>query len=174
MSASGWVAVSCLSTKTATSFFQKAALNPFSVQPVLVLGIALTQNPAIGLFEFPEVCTGPRFGPVLGLSGWHSFSLVDPPCHTAWCHWQTCYRHSQLSVSLTEMLNSTSPNTVPWGTPLVTAFHLDVEFLIATLKVQPSSQFLIHQVVHLSVMFLSSLQTKISCKTVSNALQNSR
>ena len=32
------------------------------------------------------------------------------------------------------MLKSTSPKTVPWGTPLVTGFHLNVEPLITTLS----------------------------------------
>jgi len=44
----------------------KAAFNPFSTQPVFVFGIALTQvqNPALGLVELHEVCTGPPIKPV--------------------------------------------------------------------------------------------------------------
>ncbi|KAK4805791.1 hypothetical protein QYF61_000397, partial [Mycteria americana] len=44
----------------------RAALNPFSAQPVSVLGIAPThaQHLALGLVELHEVCTGPPLKPV--------------------------------------------------------------------------------------------------------------
>ena len=44
----------------------RAALNPFSAQPVFVLGIALAQmqDLALGLVELHEVCTGPPLKPV--------------------------------------------------------------------------------------------------------------
>jgi len=44
----------------------KAALNPFSAQPVFVLGIAPThvQDLALGLVEPLEVCMGPLLKPV--------------------------------------------------------------------------------------------------------------
>jgi len=44
----------------------RAALNPFSAQPVFVFGIAQThvQDFALGLVELPDVCTGPHLKPV--------------------------------------------------------------------------------------------------------------
>jgi len=44
----------------------RAALHPFSTQPVFVLGIASThiQHLALGLVELHEVCTGPLVKPV--------------------------------------------------------------------------------------------------------------
>ncbi|KAK4830184.1 hypothetical protein QYF61_008975 [Mycteria americana] len=57
-----------------------AALNPFSAQPVLVLGIAPTQvqDLALGLVELHEVCTGPPLKPVkVPLDGIPSLQRVD-------------------------------------------------------------------------------------------------
>ena len=42
-----------------------------------------------------------------------------------------------LSMLLTKRLNSTVPRTQPWGTPLVTGVHLDIEPLTATRSVWP-------------------------------------
>ena len=53
----------------------------------------------------------------------------------------------QLLMSLIKMLKSTHPKTDPWGTPLITSFHLDIEPLITTLCLQPFNQFFIHRVV---------------------------
>ncbi|KAK4830748.1 hypothetical protein QYF61_013198 [Mycteria americana] len=58
----------------------KAALNPFSTQPVFVLGIAPTrvQDLALGLVEFHEVCMGPPLKPVkVPLDGIPSLQCVD-------------------------------------------------------------------------------------------------
>ena len=59
-----------------------AALNPFSTQPLFVLGIALAQMEALalalGLVEPHEVCTGPSLKPVqVPLDGSPSFHCVD-------------------------------------------------------------------------------------------------
>jgi len=62
----------------------------------------------------------------------------------------------------------------PLGIPLITGLHLDVKLLTTSLWVQLSSQFLIHRVIHLSNPCLSSLETRVSCGTVSNALHESR
>ena len=51
-----------------------------------------------------------------------------------------------LSVSLMKMLNSTCPCIDPWGTPLITGFHLGVELLTVTLYMQPSSHSLISRI----------------------------
>jgi len=51
----------------------RAALHPFSTQPVYVLGIASThaQDPVLGLVEFHKVRTGPPLQPVqVPLDGW--------------------------------------------------------------------------------------------------------
>ncbi|KAK4824031.1 hypothetical protein QYF61_009622 [Mycteria americana] len=58
----------------------KASLNPFSTQPVFVLGIALThvQDLALGLAELHEVGTGPNLKPVkVPLDGTPSLQRVD-------------------------------------------------------------------------------------------------
>lgn len=49
-----------LLSNTPKSFFPWAALHPFSTQPLLVLGIAQTQEQdfGCGLVEFHEVCPG--------------------------------------------------------------------------------------------------------------------
>jgi len=53
-------------SSTSTVLLLRAALNPFSTQPVSVHGIALTyvQNIALGLVELHEVCMGPPLKPV--------------------------------------------------------------------------------------------------------------
>jgi len=58
----------------------------------------------------------------------------------------------------------------PWKTPLITGIHLDIELLTATQKfwVQPSSQFLIHRVVHPSVPCLSIWKTRMFSAAMSN------
>ncbi|KAK4821092.1 hypothetical protein QYF61_013420 [Mycteria americana] len=58
----------------------RAALNPFSTQPVFVLGIAPThvQDLALGLVELHEVCTGPPLKPVkVSLDGILSLQCVN-------------------------------------------------------------------------------------------------
>ena len=58
----------------------RAALNPFSTQPVSVLGIVLThlQDLAFGLVGLYEVCTGPPLEPVkVPLHGIPSLQCVD-------------------------------------------------------------------------------------------------
>ena len=60
-----------------------------------------------------------------------------------------------LSVFLTKMLNNTGPYTDPWGMPLITGFHLDIEPFITTFWVQPSSQFLIFCVIYPSIKSMS-------------------
>lgn len=45
-------------------------------------------------------------------------------------------------------LDSTGPSTDPWGAPLITVFHLDVEPWTVTPWMWPFSHFLIHLAVH--------------------------
>ncbi|PKU43516.1 hypothetical protein llap_6172 [Limosa lapponica baueri] len=64
--------------------FLRPALNPFSAQPVFVLGIAAThvQDLALDLVELHEVCTGPSFKPVrVPLDGIISLQRVDQSTH---------------------------------------------------------------------------------------------
>jgi len=49
------------STGTPKSFWAGAALSPFSAQPVLIPGVALTQVKDLALVEPHEVHTGPAF-----------------------------------------------------------------------------------------------------------------
>ena len=67
----------------------------------------------------------------------------------------------------TKMLNNTRPSTDPWGMPLITGLHLNIELLTATLWMRPSSQFLIQWVVHLSNLFFFNLVTRMLCSAVS-------
>lgn len=78
-----------------------------------------------------------------------------------------------MSSSPPKILSNTGPNTDPWGTPLITSHHLDTEPWTTTLWVWPSGPFLIHWVVHLSHPCLSGLGTRMSCRTVTNALHKS-
>ncbi|KAK4827142.1 LOW QUALITY PROTEIN: hypothetical protein QYF61_014736 [Mycteria americana] len=113
----------------------RAALNPFSTQPVFVLGIALThvQDLALGLVELYGVRIGPTSQACQGPSGWHLFPPASAP-HSLVLLADLLRVHSiPLSMSLTKMLNSAGPNTDPWGTPLITGLHLDIEPLTATL-----------------------------------------
>ena len=58
----------------------RSAFNPFSAQPVFVLGITLTpvQDLALGLVELHEACMGPPLKPVkVPLDGIPSLQHVD-------------------------------------------------------------------------------------------------
>ncbi|PKU30563.1 hypothetical protein llap_19132 [Limosa lapponica baueri] len=79
-SAHCWLTLIFSSTSTPKCFTLRAVLNPFSTQPVFVLGIALTQmqDLALGLVELQEVCTGPPLKPVqVPLDGIPSLQRVD-------------------------------------------------------------------------------------------------
>ncbi|KAK4831337.1 hypothetical protein QYF61_017468 [Mycteria americana] len=84
-SAHCWLMLSFSSTNTPKSFSSgRAALNPFSAQPVFVLGIAPThvQDLALGPVELHEVRTGPPLKPVrVPLEGipslWHVNSTTQ-------------------------------------------------------------------------------------------------
>ena len=52
-----------------------------------------------------------------------------------------------LSMSLIKVLNSVGHNTESWGMQLIAVFHLDIELLTITLRMQPPSEFLIHETV---------------------------
>jgi len=54
------------------------------------------------------------------------------------------------SRSLKKILNSTGPNTNPWGTPLVTDCQFEKELFTTTLWVKSVSQFPTHRIDHLS------------------------
>ena len=75
-----------------------------------------------------------------------------------------------LAKSLMKKLNSTGPSTDPWGTPLVTGVHLDIELLTTTLCQRLSNQFLSHRTDHPSNPYLSNLERRTLSGTVSKAL----
>ena len=114
----------------------RTALDPFSAQPVFVLGIVPThmQDFTLGIVEIHEVCLGPPLKPVkVPLDGIPSLQYVD--CTTqlgAISKLAECALNPIVCVA-NKMLNSTAPNTNPQGTPLVTGLHLDIELLTATL-----------------------------------------
>lgn len=105
------------------------------------------QAPVFGLVEFHEVSMGSPLN--LVKVGCHPFSQVCWLLHTTWCNLQW------LCILSTAVLN-TSPNTESWGTSLVTG----LKSLTATLWIQPSSQFLIHQKGHPSNPCIYSLEAK--------------
>ena len=67
-----------------------------------------------------------------------------------------------------------SLKTDPWGMPLITGLHLDIEPLMTTLCLWPFNQFFIHQVVHPSNPHPSNLEIRMWWGTMSKALLKSR
>ena len=65
------------------------------------------------------------------------------------------------SMSLIKMLKCTSTKTDSWGTPYVIHLYLDLEPLTTALWLQPSNQFLTHQIVLLSNPYLSNLEIRM-------------
>jgi len=64
------------------------------------------------------------------------------------------------------MLKSSGPKMDPWGTPLITGLHLDMEPLTTALWLRPSNQFLIQHTVQLSNPSLSNLEIRLWCRTI--------
>ncbi|PKU46206.1 hypothetical protein llap_3480 [Limosa lapponica baueri] len=80
LSAHCWVMLSFSSTNTPQVLLLRAALNPFSAQPVFVLGITLTrmQDLTFGLVEFYEVGMRTDLKPVqVPLDGLPSFQCIN-------------------------------------------------------------------------------------------------
>ena len=76
-----------------------------------------------------------------------SSTLIAPHCLVSLANLlRVCW--IPLLMSPTKMLNNAGPKSDPLEMPLVNVLHLDIEPLTATLRVWPSSQFLIHWVVH--------------------------
>lgn len=115
------------------------------------------------------VCPDPGAGPCLSWTSWGLYGLTSL-CPTGWYPVsanQLKVHSVPLSISLTKMLNNTSPKST-CEMP-ITGLLLDIEPLTTTFWVWPFSQFLIHQVVHPPNPHLSSLKTRMSCRTASNA-----
>ncbi|KAK4821962.1 hypothetical protein QYF61_004966 [Mycteria americana] len=94
----------------------RAALNPFSAQPVFVLGIAPThvQDLALGLAELHEVHTGPPLKLVeIPLDGIPSLHCVNRTTQLGVVANLLRVHSIPLSVLPTKMLNSAGPNTDP-------------------------------------------------------------
>lgn len=68
------------------------------------------------------------------------------------------------------MLKSTGPKTDPWGTLLMLCVQVEASSLMTTLRLRPSNQLLIHQVVYPSNPFLSNLEIWMWWGTMSKAL----
>jgi len=94
-----------------------------------------SQGPAFQVYKCPS-----GFHPFLLLYELHLFSLVSSAnllrVHTI-----------PSPISLTKLLKNTSPETDHWGTVLATILQLVIEPLPTALWLQPSNQFLIHQIV---------------------------
>ena len=154
-----------------------AALNPFSTKSIFGLRIAPThmQDLVLGLVEPHEVRTGPPLKPVkVTLMPSLPSSVSNAPYRLVWLANLLRVRSIPLSMSPTKMFSNAGPYTDPWQKPLVPGLHLDIEPLIATVWVQPSSQFLIQRVVRLSNPCLCSVETRMSQRAVSNALHKFR
>lgn len=108
----------------------KASLAPFSVQPVLVLGIALTQvqDLALGLVELHKIHTGPPFKPVhVPLDAIPSVLHVD-------CTTQLGVVSKIAEGALNPTVDVTKKDVkLCQCTTHVTAFHLETEPLTTTL-----------------------------------------
>lgn len=94
--------------------------------------------------------------------------------------WSSVPQHRALGNAPFSYLNSHSNSEqslwFPWVTLILptradpaTHLHLVIEPLTVTLWVRPHSQFLIQWVVRVSNPCLSSLETRVSCRTVLNA-----
>lgn len=68
------------------------------------------------------------------------------------------------------MLKSASLKMDCWGTALIIDLCLDIEPLTTTHRLWPSKQFLIHWIDPPSKSYLSSLETRMWCGTMSKAL----
>jgi len=164
-----------ISTSTPKSF-SAGLLHPFIPQPLLIVGVAPTQvqDPALGLVEPHEVHTAPLLDLVqVPLDGMLSFWLVNCTAQLG-VICKLAEGTLSLTMSLMKILNNSGPSMDPWGTALVTSIHLDIKPLTTTLWLRPSNQFLIHQTVHPSNPYLSSLERRMLWGTVSKALQMSR
>ena len=94
---------------------RRAALNPFIPQPVLILGVALTQvqDLALGLVEPHEVHMGPLFRLVqVPLDGIPSLGHVNRTTQLGVIH-KLAEGALDPTMSLMKILNSTGPNADP-------------------------------------------------------------
>lgn len=114
---------------------------------------------------------GPSFELVqIPLDGISSFSSVSCPTQLAvFCKLAANWISS--TVSLIQILKSTHPKMAPWGTALIIGLHLDMEPLTSTLCLQSSNLLLIHQIFQPSNPYLSYLERRLCCKTMSKVLQ---
>ena len=142
------------------------------LQAALMSGTAPTQEQhlAPGLFKPPQIPMCPLSEPAqVPLHGVPSFCCVH--CTTQLGVISKLLRVHSIppSVSLIEMLKSSGPRMDPWGTPLITGLHLDMEPLTTALWLRPSNQFLIQHIVQPSNPSLSNLEIRLWCRTVSKA-----
>ncbi|KAK4825708.1 hypothetical protein QYF61_002067 [Mycteria americana] len=154
----------------------RAALSPFSIQPVFVLGIALThvQDLALGLVELHEVCTGPPLKPVkvsldsipslqcvdhttqLGVVGKLAEVAINPTVHVT--DKDVKQRRSQH-----RLLRNATRHRFPLGHQAVD--HNSSSATIQPIPYSPSGP---------SIKSMSpNLETRMSCRTVSNPLHKS-
>jgi len=94
--------------------YLRAALNPFSTQPVFVLGTAMTlvQDLALGLAELHEVHTGPPLKPVQApVDGIPSLQCVDCTSQLGVIGKLTAGALSPTAHAIDKVVNSTGPNT---------------------------------------------------------------
>ena len=110
-------------------------LNPVILQLVLIVKAASThvKDLAFGFIEPYEIHLGPLLKPVwVSLDGIQYGVLTVP--HSLVSSVNLLRMHSTpLSMSLLKILKSISPSTDPWGTPLITDLHRDIEPLTTIL-----------------------------------------
>ena len=129
-------------------FFSRAALNPSTSQPVLMVGVATTPGARSYTFCFVEPHEV-HLGPLLSLSRslWMAShpSVVSTTLHSLVSSANLLRVHlTQLSMSLMKILKSTGPSSDHCGMPLVTDLHPDMKPLTTTLWTRSCSQLFIH------------------------------
>ncbi|KAK4828634.1 hypothetical protein QYF61_000282 [Mycteria americana] len=124
--------------------FRRAAFQPLFPKPVVLHGVVVTQH--LALLNLIQLT-----------------SPIDPACPAFLPSSRSTLPHNlvssanllrvhsiPLSRSLIKVVNRTSPNTEPWGTPLVTGRQLDLNPFTTTLWARPSRQFFTQRRVHSS------------------------
>lgn len=156
-----WSVFHFLSTSTPKSF--SSGLFSFTPQSVLILEIILIQvkELAFGLGQLHCGSNGPTPPAPESASGRHSFSQANP--QLIFMSSTNLLRVHLISLSLQSMkiLNTISPSTDPWGTSLVTGFHLNIDPFTPSLWIQPSNHILILRIVHPSDLYLSNLEARL-------------
>jgi len=122
----------------------QAALNHSITQPVLLLGVALTQvqDLVLGLVELHKVHMGPLLKSLKNPQMASLLSKSNVPLHLVSPANLLMAHLIPLSMSMMKILNSIRPSTDPQRMQLISGCHLNIKLWSVTLWTRPSSQFL--------------------------------